>query len=476
MTTASPQDTARYRLAHHYLNKLRSADTAYRHGQFSSAYGLTLFDQEWEQIRHWQAWAAERRTSDQVSARLCLEFPLVGLEVLANRNNAADQAVWLKAALESAQQLHHEEAACTLYYELAMTYYRLGVLEEVEYLASQLLALGERRNDSLSIERAVLLLGLFAEDSGRYSEAELHYQRALRLAVELGIDDETGRALNGLGAIALYRGDYVKAYRYLSRQLKLMEATGKKYKICHAMISLGRVLIELKEYERAEECLQYAVNMCRTLGFRRLMGVGLLNLGSAAARQNQLEVARSYFEEGLQVVRSTNTQRQIIRGLTMLGDTSMRLGELSAASAHLREGLSLARDVGLPRHICDLQHNLANTYLAMNDPEAARIALHEALSLAQSLDSRPQKAESVLSSIAYFQRLGWYEQTAVWAGAIWDETSLDQFFFAPVCHQIERALGREAFQQALAQGKAQLLDDIVTKVLEIIATPGHPPE
>ena len=45
MTTASPLDTTRYRLAQHYLNKLRSADTAYRHGQFSSAYGLTLFDQ-----------------------------------------------------------------------------------------------------------------------------------------------------------------------------------------------------------------------------------------------------------------------------------------------------------------------------------------------------------------------------------------------------------------------------------------------
>lgn len=463
MTLSPSLQTTQHRLARHYLNKLRTADTAYRRGQSSISYGLTLFDQEWEQIRHWQAWAAKQRASDDASAQLCKEFPLAGLEVMSNRCNAADHAVWLKAALESAQQFHDSEAECTLYYELAMIYYRLGTLERVEHLANQLLILGEAVSDLLSIQRAVHLLGVFAEERGRYAEAECYYQRALQLSMELGVDDERGRALNGLGAIAFYRGDYEKAYSYLSQQLELMEATGKKNKICHALISMGRILIGLKAYDRAEAYLQRAVSMCRTLGFRRLLGVGLLNLGESAAQQNQLETARNCFEEGIQAVRSTNTQRQVIRGLTMLGDIYMRLGDLPEALAHLQEGLHLARDAGLPRHICDLQRNLANTYLAMNDLDAARCALREALTLAQRLESSPQKVAAVSSAIAYFQRLGLHEQVA-----LWEEPILDQPLREPTGREIEASLGDEAFKQALVQGKVRSLDEVVAQILGLL--------
>ena len=85
MTQTVSIHATQYRLARHYLNKLRTADAAVRRGQASVSYGLTLFDQEWEQIRHWQAWAARSAAED--AARLTRDFPLAGLEVLANRNN-----------------------------------------------------------------------------------------------------------------------------------------------------------------------------------------------------------------------------------------------------------------------------------------------------------------------------------------------------------------------------------------------------
>ncbi|HEX2623277.1 MAG TPA: hypothetical protein VHL11_24120, partial [Phototrophicaceae bacterium] len=203
MTTASLK-TAQYRLARHYLNKLRIADTAVRRGQASTAYGLTLFDQEWEQIRLWQGWTARHEHGDQERMELCKEFPLAGLEILANRNNAMDQADWLVTALEAAQQLSDHEAERTLCYELLMTYYRLGNPEKIEYFASQLLQLGEAAKDSLFIERAWFGFGLVAEERGMFVEAESYYQRALQLALELGGYPEIGQALNGLATVATY--------------------------------------------------------------------------------------------------------------------------------------------------------------------------------------------------------------------------------------------------------------------------------
>ncbi|MCC6803481.1 MAG: tetratricopeptide repeat protein [Anaerolineae bacterium] len=467
-SSLSSLQTAQFRLARHYLNKLRTADAAHRHGQSSIAYGSALFDLEWEQIQHWQAWAAQQRGSDQASAQLCEEFSLAGLEVLSNRRSAADHAVWLKAALESAQQLDDGEGACTLSYELAMIYYRLGTLDEMERLAQQLLKLGEAANDSLSVGRAYLLLGVFADERGRYAEADTFYQRTLELSLEIGSDEVKGRALNGLGAVAFYRGDYEKAHHYLSRQLDLMEATGNKNKICHALIAMGRILIGLRAYDQAEECLLRAVNMCRLLGFRRLLGVGLLNLGSLELQRRQLEAARSHIEEGMDVVRSTNTQRQIIRGLTLLGDTYMRLGYLPKALEQLQEGLSLARDAGLPRHLCDLQYILTNVYLALNDLDAARSALYETLILAEKLDSHPQKMEAVSSAIAYFQRIGFSERATVWAGSLMDDPLLDQSQFNPICLEIEASLGSAAYQRALTQGQMHPMSVILSEILALM--------
>ncbi|MEO8396402.1 MAG: hypothetical protein ABI700_25640, partial [Chloroflexota bacterium] len=157
MIPIAPLQTAQYRLARHYLNKLRTADEAVRRGQASVSYGRTLFAQDWEQIKLWQAWAAQRESGDKLSAQLCKDFPLAGLEVLAIHTSSVDYALWLEHGLEAAQQLHDDDAERALCYELAMTYYRLGTLEKVERLANRLLALGEAAQDCLSIERAVLL-------------------------------------------------------------------------------------------------------------------------------------------------------------------------------------------------------------------------------------------------------------------------------------------------------------------------------
>ena len=335
--------TTQYRLARHYLGKLRTADAAFRRGHPSVSYGLTLFDQEWEQIRRWQS-EAVKRGNDALWAQLCKEFPLAGLEILANRNNMADQAAWLTAALQAAQELRDGEAERTLCHQLMLIHLRLGESEKVEQFATRLLKLGEAAHDFFAIERAFFGFGLVAADRGMFAEAEAHYQRALDLALELGSDTETEQALNGLGSIATYLGEYDKAYPYFARQLEIAEASGKKSEVCLALLRMSDVLLGLKDYTHAEACLQRTVALGRTFGFQRLLGISQLYLGSSALEQNHLEAARSYLEAGLRVMRGVGVVRQIMSGLDMLGDTLLRMGNPRLALVHLQEGLQMARN------------------------------------------------------------------------------------------------------------------------------------
>jgi tetratricopeptide (TPR) repeat protein len=471
--TVTPLQTIQYRLAQHYLNKLRTAATVVQRGQTSVAYGLNLFDQDWYQIKHWQAWSAQRSAEGEEWTHLCKDFPLAGRDVLTLRNHGADYATWLETALEAAQQLQDRESECAILTELNVTYYRLGVLDKVERFARRLLQLGEAAHDFLSIGRGLHGLGIFAAERGMYADAEQYQRRALEIFMKLGIDAEVTRVTNSLGIIAYEIGDYQQAYQWLMRHLQLTGASGKKAEFCTALLCIGELMVRLKDYAEAEAYILRAVAMCRTFGFQRLLGVGLINLGGWAKEQNQLEVAASHLEEGIQAVRATGTQRQIMRGLCLMGDTRLRQGNYSEALAYLHEGLQMARDVGLPRYIADIQYTIAKVYLALDDLDTARSALHEALTIAARHNLYFQKVKALCSAVAYFYCLGWVEQAAIWAGFLMDNVEIDEPLLKPVCSQLEMMLGKHAYHQALEEGKALTLDDAIAEVLEMIKHPSE---
>jgi hypothetical protein len=78
------------RLARHYLGKLRKASNAVRRGHGSTAYGLRLFENEWEQIKAWQAWASTHEEHDPMWAQVCRDFALAGLELLSIQGNLTE--------------------------------------------------------------------------------------------------------------------------------------------------------------------------------------------------------------------------------------------------------------------------------------------------------------------------------------------------------------------------------------------------
>src|SRR3972149_4269834 len=99
LVAASPLRTTRhvahYRLAQYYLGKLRAAGAAFRRGHANSAYGLAVFDREWAQIKHWQAWLADRLADDPTAVQLCAEYPHVGADLLVLRQSPQEPIAWL---------------------------------------------------------------------------------------------------------------------------------------------------------------------------------------------------------------------------------------------------------------------------------------------------------------------------------------------------------------------------------------------
>lgn len=457
--------TTQYNLAYHYLGKLRLAAAAVQKGRASLHHGLHIFDKEWPHIQHWQSHAAEHSRHDSHWWHICKAFPLDGHDVLYLRVNPNERIQWLKPALEAARALGDIQAQCAILYQLFQTHFAISALEESEQYTQTLQLLAHEAKDRLFIGRAAYALACVYEERGKYAEARTYYLRALRIFERLHAHLDISMTMNGLGAVALYLADSAQALTYFLRHLTLAEQSKSDGDIGRALLAVSQGYLVLNDFSLAEAYAQRSVVLCRTLGYKGMLCAGLIMVGACAVEQSRLEAAVIPFTEGIQVARAIGSIRNVIHGLSNLGYVHFRLGSYTESSACFDEALQLARESGLPRFICNLLRNRANLYLATGDLQRVESELREALQLAQELNSDLQKVRTLPTAVMLWQQRGFLEQAAIWAGLLVDNDEVDWPILRPACEALESALGTEAYQQALEQGKNLDLDGVITQIL-----------
>jgi tetratricopeptide (TPR) repeat protein len=460
---------AQYRLARHYLNKLRASSEAVRRGRTSLVYGLNLFDKEWPHIQHWQEWSAQGGLE---RAPLCKEFPFFGFDVLAIRHTPVDRLKWWDAALDAARQLHDWQAEREILPHMAMSLAALGEMKQAERYARDLLALAEAAQDPLHTGRALYQLGTIIEDQGEYAAAAQLYERCLKIFIELDLDIDTGRALLGLGSVATYLGDYANAYTHFMEYFKLVNQPGKELDLCIALQAVSEALKHMGRYAEAETHLQRCVELSRALNFQWALGQSLVALGVCVAEQDKLEDAVGCLEEGVEVARHHSAKRDLIYGLSSLGYVYCRRGNFGLALDYLQEALNNAHEAGIPRSVCYIQRNLAFVCMAVGHIDAARHALYGSLAIARELMLIPETIKALTCAAAYSHQIGQSEQAASWLGFLADNSDLDTFDYEPVCRQLQAALDAANYQQAFERGKTLSLQNIASDALAMLK--GHP--
>lgn len=457
---------AQYRLAQHYLHKLRTAAEAVRLGRSSLGYGLRLFDQEWEQIKNWQLWASTQHNARADVAVLCKEFGLAGIDLLQIRQSPRERVGWLETALKAATQLQDIQSEYEILFQLFYAHFSLNVLDDAEDYAKRLFESAQTTHNRLYYARAVFAFGCIQEERGLYAEARQSYEESLVVfeALKSGLD--IGSALNGLGAVALYLGEFKTAHDHFVRHLAIAESLGRKTDICRALLAISEGLWGLEDFAGSERYAQRAMALSKTLGHQRMLGGALLKMAGCAVEQDKLEEACVYYIEGLQVARGSGAERNVIYGLSSLGYVEFRLGRHTEALAHCSESLEMARFAKQPRFMCNALRNMANIHIMLGDLVSAQSELYEALRLAQSLNSDFQKIRILCTAVWLSQRQGFLEQAAIWAGLLVDKSEIDVPVFQPVFAELEAALGHEHYHRALEEGKPLSLDIVVAEILK----------
>ena len=228
----------------------------------------------------------------------------------------------------------------------AMATWRLGSFGESLNSANRALEEYRSRGDVDGEMRSlnVAAAGYFAE--GRLAEANVGFDRALRLARQLEDRLMMARCANNLGNVEFYRSMFPESLALYKQATSLFEQVGSLHGIAEAYHNQGVVLREMGELEAARAATERAVETAQTLGDARAIGWTLGAQGETDALRGDLRLGRVELERSLELARASGDRLTEIDSLRVLATVARADGRAEEALTLSEDAVALARDGG----------------------------------------------------------------------------------------------------------------------------------
>jgi predicted ATPase/DNA-binding SARP family transcriptional activator/DNA-binding CsgD family transcriptional regulator len=285
-------------------------------------------------------------------------------------------------------------------------------------------------------------LGWFLQFQGELDRAKTTYKEMLDLSREFGDRESLATALNSLGVLAITRGDNRRARAWLEENLSVLEDLEKGSaatirKRHHVFNLLGALAInEEEDYPKGAALWEQSLALARELGDKALVEVTLSNLAYAAVLQGEYEMATAHCQEVLTLVHEPGGS-----GADYYPETLVNLG-LAA--------------------------------LGQGDHERAKSSFLRALELAR----KEERKATILNVLEGMTDLASARKMEIRAARLWGAAEVgreatgialppgDWMLHEPYLASARSRLGKEAWEEALSEGRAMSLDKAAEYALE----------
>jgi tetratricopeptide (TPR) repeat protein len=163
----------------------------------------------------------------------------------------------VERALELAESLNDKRTAADVYFQASIIADREGHWVLARSYAERAKAAYEEIADRNNLGRLLNNLGGINFLLGHKEEALALLKDALRIALEVGNDDEAAHAVNGIAQIHLRTGDVTRAEEQARYALQLLgDRVDEMHEIGNAQLVLGRALLAQNRLDEAEEAFK----------------------------------------------------------------------------------------------------------------------------------------------------------------------------------------------------------------------------
>jgi non-specific serine/threonine protein kinase len=279
--------------------------------------------------------------------------------------------------------------------------------------------------------------------------------------------DRRASALSGAGMLSSMMTDYARAAGYLEQALELRRGLHDPKGIADALHDLGSALLHQDvTFSRGKTMIEEALEIRRRIDDLAGIAQSLNSLGNTEYDQRDFARAEDLYRQSLRLRQQIGDTRGAAASLNNLGVLAERAGDYAAARACYEESLAGWRELGDQWGISLGLGNLGLLALHEKAYDRARALFVEALRLRWSIGDR----RLLVGSLQDMCRLAAAEGHA-WRGAVITGCAragrdalgivvrpFELDIVNGIDEGLQRALGEEAFAEAVAQGRSMTLE------------------
>ena len=274
-------------------------------------------------------------------------------------------ALFGEASRELVDPTAHAVLLGTLLAQQSWHELRLGRSDEAGAVATRALELLAEKGTSPAWRTALSTLAALARQSGRHSEAETLYARALASLTavrraETATDRREMAVLTGaIGVAKQLAGDREGAVFQFQEQLELQRAVGDTANQATALSNLGNVLRLLGRRDEAKAALDEGLRLALEEHLDTIKPALHINLGVLQVQMGAPDSARGHFEIAAKLAGECGREPLLVTAMFQLGRLELESGEVAAARVQFEDARDLAVRAGNPSATLDALAGLA---------------------------------------------------------------------------------------------------------------------
>lgn len=474
IVSADMQRRTQLHLAKHYVNKLQTANNAFRQGHENIAYGLQLFDTERSQIERWQSWLAANVQSDDYACKLYNELMQGGTHILTSRLPLNQSREWHEIGLSAARRSHNQPSELQHLIWLGNAYYVYGQYDQSLTYLQQGYDLAVKLKSVAQIAASLRISCDTYIELGNLDLAHQQIQESLKLYRQLNDDEGITSALGALGFLTVYLGNWSVGENYLQEALDLSIRAGNQVDLANILVKLAILARGQGKFPESRYYCEQALSIYTSIGDEQGKIKPLLELGITADNEGDFSLAVTYYLRGLDISQRYGRERVVSVLLLNLGFSYYLQEQYENACDCLEKAFLVLQKLGFVPAAAVTLANLVPVFIQLKQLSEATKALRDGLAMISKINTPVYKMAFLVAAVQEQMSLeAPPDRAAQWAGLVLTDTQAEhdnRVEIEKLRPHMENVFGVEHLASLLEAGSKLTLDEAFHEITQVYAS------
>jgi tetratricopeptide (TPR) repeat protein len=298
----------------------------------------------------------------------------------------------------------------TLFDNIGLTYEAQGEVDKAEEYYNRAMKIADEIGNKQLQAYTMGNMGNFYTMQGDDSKALEYYKKAVQVKEEIGDKKGVARGSSNIATEYKGEGDYPKAIEYYNNALKMAQELGDKQLEADITSNIGAVYREQGDYSKALEYDFKALNLAEDLKYKQLQASAASSIGLIYWKRSDFSKALQYYNKALDLANATGDKSTAAILTDNIGIVCENQGDFPEALDYEFKALKISKDIGDKAGIAINTESIGEIYIKQKKYKDAEKYILEALYLSDTIHLLKASMESQLDLSELFAQTGQWQK------------------------------------------------------------------